>query len=206
MVIIDRLDSSPFSCDDVVQLMHRSFEEHIKEGLFFTCSSLTVSQFVDNTRKGLVLVAWDTTDITSLLGTATVTLKRDKHNVVYGYHEYLAINPSAKRLGIGTRLLKACISIISKAGGEYVMSDTAVGANSSVKWHKKNGFKIVGLESFASTKYYSYLFRKQLIPSKKWDNSLYCYLTFVKSAIKTRLKKKADGNFTVFYMVYNRLK
>ena len=197
---IDKLETSPFSYEEVANLMHLSFEERLAQGLQFTCSSMTASQFRKKTEKGIVLVAWDT-ESTSLLGTATVSIRKDKKGIVYGYNEYLAIHPSAKRLGLGTRLLEERIIVIIRAGGQYVISDTAVGADSSVKWHLKNGFKIVGLKSYLSTNYYSYLFRKQLTPSRIWDNSLYVWLVYSKSALFTRVWQKADGTPTIVHKV-----
>lgn len=194
-VFVGALNESPFSANDVVTLMHESFEERLQQGLNFTCSTMTTEQFESRTKGSCVLVAWNSEN-DELLGTATVTLRKDKKGVVYGYHEFLAISPNAKRLGIGTRLLEERIIIIINAGGKYVMSDTAVGAESSVKWHLKNGFSIIGLRSFPSTNYYSYLFRRQLVPSLKWDSRFYTRMRFILSSIVVRSVFKEDGRYT----------
>lgn len=206
-IIIKPVNESPFTLGDVVDLMHRSFEERMNQGLHFTCSSLTVEQFQLRTKNSIVLVAWNSaTNV--LLGTATVTLRKDKRGVTYGYHEYLAISPNAKRLGIGTKLLEErIIIIIINAGGEYVMSDTAVGAESSVRWHLKNGFKIIALRSFPSTNYYSYIFRRQLVPSKLWDSCLYTSLRFrLSSIIVKSLYNENGSNTKLGNLVYRILK
>ena len=194
---VTTLKESPFSVTDIVELMHSSFKEHIEEGLCFTCSTMDADQFAAKTANSIVVVAWDE-ETDNLLGTATVTLNKDPKGIVYGYNEYLAVSPSAKRLGIGTKLLEKRIDIIIDDAGQYVMSDTAVGAKSSVSWHLKNGFKIIGLCSYASTNYYSYLFRKQIVPSKKWDSRLYCAIRFRISSMVVKAKYHKNGTLTSF--------
>ena len=56
---ISTISEAPFSYDDVVELIHSSFEERLKQGLFFTCSSMTVDQFMNKTENSSVFVAWD---------------------------------------------------------------------------------------------------------------------------------------------------
>lgn len=196
---ITSLDQSPFSYEDVVNLLHTSFEERLHQGFCFTCSTITVSQFKEKTSKSMILVAWQKQ---VLYGMVTLTLGTDSSGVIFGYHENLAINPSAKRLGIGTKLQAKCVEMVLDAGGEYEISDTAVGANSSVKWHSKNGFKKIGLHSYSSTNYYSYIFRKQLVPSRKWDNNCYVGLRFFLSISKTLLTYKKNGEPTILKKIF----
>ena len=191
---ISLLHESAFSYEDVVNLMHESFEERLHQGLHFTCSSMTVSQYKERTKKGIVLIARKEN---KLVGTVTLSLCKDSNNIIYGYHEYLAVHPSAKYLGIGTKLQKECVRLIVQAGGQYEISDTAVGANSSVKWHLKNGFRKVALRSYPSTNYYSYVFRKQLIPSWKWNSNLYCSTTLFISSMVVKAVYKEDGSYTI---------
>ena len=194
---VSPLDESSYTYDDVIALMHASFEERLKQGLRFTCSAMTVSEFRKRTKNGIVFVAWNAENH-ELQGTATVTLCKNKKGVVYGYNEYLAISPSAKRHGIGTKLLDARIDCILKAGGKYVMSDTALGAESSINWHLKNGFKKVSLRSFGSTNYYSIIFRKQLAPSLLWNSIIYTSFRFWVTSIMIKSIYKKDGSMTCF--------
>lgn len=195
-LIITSIEDSPFSYSEVVDLIHSSFEERLNQGLHFTCSTITTDQFKQKTEKGIVLVAWDN-ETSSLLGTSTVSIRKDTRGNLYGYHEYLAISPKAKRLGVGTKLLESHTYNLINRCGQYVLSDTAVGADSSVKWHVKNGFRIIGLRSFPSTNYYSYIFRKQLTPSVLWDSK---YFTSVRTFISSILVKSLyneDGSYTL---------
>lgn len=192
---IATLDQSPFSYEDVVNLMHSSFEERLCQGLCFTCSSMTVYQFVEKTSKSIILVAWQEQ---TLFGMVTLTLGTDSRGDIYGYHENLAVSPSAKRLGIGTKLQTKCVETILDAGGKYEMSDTAVRAGSSVRWHLKNGFKKIALRSYPSTNYYSYLFRKQLTYSTIWNSNLYCCFRLHISCMIVKLLFRENGSLTLF--------
>ena len=193
---ISTISEAPFSYEDVVELIHSSFEERLKQGLFFTCSSMTVDQFMNKTENSSVFVAWDPATKT-LLGNATVSLRKDKKGIVYGYHEYLAISPDAKRLGIGSMIQKEIVILIIDARGQYIISDTAEGAISSVRWHVKNGFKIIGVRSFSTTNYYSYIFRKQLTPSRLWNSNIYTHIRFRVSSILIKALYCEDGSYTL---------
>ena len=119
--------------------MHESFQERIDAGLLFTCSRMSADDYEKKLSDGIVVVAVDD-DSNELLGTATIHMKIDSNGVKYGYNEFLGVKPKAKRQGIATKLLEERLLIIIKAGGKYVMSDTACDAISSVKWHKKKWF------------------------------------------------------------------
>lgn len=203
-VVVDRLENTAVSYKQLIELIHHSFEERIQQGLFFTCSTMTEEKYINKTKDGVVLVAMDN-ETNELLGTATIHIRKDNRNIIYGYNEYLAISPSAKRKGIGTKLLEKQMMIVINANGEYIESDTAVGAKSSVCWHLKNGFKIVGLQSFISTNYYSYVFRKQLVMSKKWNNEILVKLIYLFSAFRTKILKKENGEYTVFGVALKRI-
>ena len=203
-IVIDRIENTHFTYGQVVNLIHSAFEERLSQGLHFTCSSMSEDQFRAETKKGVVFVSFDA-DTETLLGTMTVHIRRDKKGVVYGYAEFLAISPEAKRLGIGTGLLQELVSFIISAGGQYVLSDTAVGANSSVQWHLKNGFKIIGLQSFPNTNYYSYIFRKQFSSSGLWNTDWYPALVYWVSYVKIKSIKKEDGSFTLLGSFFKRL-
>ena len=203
-IIIKKREEANISYEQIVDLMHASFEERLQQGLNFTCSFMTVDQYKEKNSDAIIFVAIDEEN-GNLMGAAVVHIKRDEKKVLHGYNEYMSVSPKAKRCGIGTMLEHAREEVCKKAGCDYMMCDTAVGAVSSVKYHLKNGYKIVGLRSFASTNYYSYLFRKQLIPSKFWSNSLFCKMVYIKSAVIERIKHKQDGSKTLFALICSRM-
>lgn len=202
---ITRIEESPFSYDDIVVLLHESFEERLNQGLHFTCSYMTVGQFKERTNNSIVLVAWNQV-CDGASGTVTLSLRKDKKGVIYGYHENLAINPVAKGQGVASLLQKACIEIIKDNGGEYEMSDTATKAVSSVQWHLKNGFKKIALRSFSSTNYYSVVFRKQIAHSFFWNSCLVMSLRFFISSLIIRIIYKEDGRLTVLGRITERIR
>ena len=197
---IYKLEETDISYKHIVDLLHESFQERLNQGLRYTCSFITEKQFREKTSKSIVYVAID--NELGLCGTATLTVKTDCKNIKYGYNEYNGIRNDMKGKGIGTLLYLAREREALKQGCEYIMSDTSTQAKSAVKYHLKNGFKIIGLESYRSTNYWSYVFRKQLVPLKKWDNNLYCKLQYLKSWIFIRITRDINGNDTFFGKLY----
>lgn len=194
-IIIKKKEETNISYEQIINLIHESFEERLNQGLQFTCSFMTAEDFEKRNTDGIVLVAIDN-KTNDLIGTATIHIKTDEHGILYGYSEYLAISSKKKRCGIGTLLDKECERICKKAKCEYIMCDTATEAKSSVKYHLKMGFKIVGLESYSSTNYFSYLFRKQLNKNSKWSSQIYCKFAYIKSFLRVKLLLKKNGSKT----------
>ena len=203
-VVIKQIQDTNFSYKDVVDLLHEAFRERLEQGLNYTCSTMTEEQFRDKTANGIVYVAID--DETGLCGTATLTIKTDRKGVKYGYNEYNGIRSDMKGKGIGSMLYREGERESRKNGCEYLMSDTSTKAKSAVKYHLKNGFKIIGLESYRSTNYWSYVFRRQLVPSKKWDNPIYCKWQYIKSWLFIRITRDINGKDTAVGRLYKRLK
>ena len=200
---IRKLQETNYSHKDVVELLHEAFQERLEQGLQYTCSTMTEEQFRDKTADGTVYVAVD--DETGLCGTATLTIRTDKYGVKYGYYEYNGIRSDMKGKGIGTMLYIYLEREGRKNECEYLLSDTSTQATSAVKYHLKNGFKIIGLESYRSTNYWSYVFRRQLVPSKKWDSPLYCKWQYWKSWIFIRVTRDINGNDTRIGRLYKRM-
>ena len=156
-LIIKQLPESGVSYGQLTDLIHEAFEERLQQGLNFTCSRMSAADFEDRMKDGVVFVALDE-ESGELLGTATVHVKTDRKGRKYGYLEYLAISPKAKHCGVGSELARSWKEYLRKEGAPYVKSDTACRAESSVKWHLKNGFQIYAVKAYASTDYLSYIF------------------------------------------------
>lgn len=203
-VVIHKIEETNYTLKDVVNLLHEAFQERLNQGLHYSCSYITEEQFREKTANGIVCVAID--DELGLCGTATITMKVDKRNVKYGYNEYNGIRSDMKRKGIGTLLYIYIEREALKNGCKYLMSDTSTQAKSAIKYHLKNGFKIVGLESYRSTNYWSYVFRKQLVPSKMWNNTFYCKWQYLKSWIFIKSTRDINGNDTFGGRLYKTLR
>ncbi|MBQ8070223.1 MAG: GNAT family N-acetyltransferase [Bacteroidales bacterium] len=205
---VKRLDQTAFTVADVVELIHRAFKERKDEGLFFSCADISVEEYIEKVGNGVIFVAVDTVS-GHLLGTGVTHFRKDKKGHQYGFNELLAIDPEARRMGIASAMLKARADYNLEKGSEYLASDTAVGADSSVKYHFKNGFRIVGMVSFPQTNYYSYVFRRQLktdtFGQRLYTKGWYCKLLYLRSAIRTRLIRRPDGEFTGMVKLFLRL-
>lgn len=202
-ILIDNIKNTSFSYGDVVSLIRQSFEERLRQGLVFTCSSMSVDDFMNRTRESTVLVAIDK-DSNRLLGTGTISLLKDNRGVLYGYIEYAAIAPDLKRCGIGSKLLAAREKIAIDMGAKYILSDTAVGADSSIKYHKKNGYRIIQLMHYPTTNYYSYVFRKDFTPVRSFR--LCEKIVLLRSIIVVRLIFRRNGSYSLFYNFIKKVK
>lgn len=198
-ILILRLEDSPVSYEEVINLIHLAFQDRLEEGLHYTCSDMTVEQYRNRTRNGVILVAVDP-QTKALLGTSMSHLEEDSRHRKYGEYEYVAIHPKAQGSGVAAKLFQEHLQTLQDAGAEYILSDTAVRARSAVRHHLRIGFKIIGLRSFRSTNYYSYLFRRQLVTDsfrqRLYTSSLYCRLRFIPSCLRTRALLKPDGTKT----------
>lgn len=176
----------------ILDMIHLSFEEYKKKGLHFTCSDYQMADLERKVMRGNCFAAL--TDDGEVLGVTSVSIFPDGG----AYENITAISPKAKGLGIGTALFEAYMSRLLSGGAKFIISDTAVEAKGSVCWHlKKCGYHKVGLESFPSTNYYSYIFRRDLEKLPFYVVWLEYPILYMVSSIKTLICKKRDGSFTV---------
>ncbi|OWV16432.1 hypothetical protein B7990_11885 [Fibrobacter sp. UWB4] len=202
-VVVKKREETDITYDQIVNLMHDAFEERLQQGLNFKCSSMTVDEFKKCTEHSAIFVAINLED-DSFLGFGVVSIKEENQNQdKYAFIQDLSISPKVKRCGIGSKLQREMVCVAQNSGCKYMECTTAVGAKSSVKYHLKQGYKIIGLTSFPTTNYYSYVFRMYLQPSI-WQNGLYCKIKYAISYLKTHLTKKEDGSFTLFGCMLKR--
>ena len=77
-------------------------------------------------------------------------------------------------------------------GAKYVIADTAITAFDSVTWHlQRCHCHKIGLKSFSSTNYYSYVFRRDLVPRSIFITKIIYPIMFAFSYCFTRMFKKA---------------
>lgn len=182
------------SWEELVNLFKESFQERLDQGLNFICSFYTPEELERRSANKIVLVATDK-DNGNLVGTATISIIR-KPNKTWAYHSNLAVKPEYKRYGVGTKLMSEWMRIAESQGCEYIKSDTAELAASSVSWHKKNGFYPVSLHTYWNANYYSIIFRKQLKHHWFWSNPGWCAMRY--SIVSTIYKsyRKSDNSLT----------
>lgn len=191
---------------ELANLLHESFQERLAQGLHFTCSYLTAEQLKRQSAGRTVLLAVDADKKNALAGTVSIEFNEEDNSSVWAYHCNLAVSPSYKNCGIASQLFICFQEIARSEGCTHIISDTAVEATSSVKWHLKNGFKKIGLRSFKSTNYYSVLFRKQLKYHWLWSNKTLCRIYYIVSSLLCHLYKNKDGSLTWFGPCLNRVR
>ncbi len=202
-IIICTREEAGVSYQQIVNLMHESFQERLDQGLHYSCSFMTEDQFRQKTRNGIVFVAID--NITgTLVGTNTLNILNDDGKK-YGYMEYVAVKSSYKHSGVGAQILHNLRRKALDANCSYILSDTSTKATSAVQYHLKNGFKIIGLESYRSTNYWSYVFRMQLVPSLIWNNSVFLKIHYWCSFVFIRLTRNIDGSDRWIGKLYKKL-
>ncbi|MBQ9549121.1 MAG: GNAT family N-acetyltransferase [Bacteroidales bacterium] len=166
------------------------FRGRLKQGLHFSLLDMDLaelSRLCDQAHCVLAAMKGD-----ELVGTAMLTIneKRDERQ---GLLEHLAVSDRMQGQGLGTRLIGEILRIAREEGCACVFSDTATRARSSVRAHRKAGFRIVGLESYRGTNYYSYIFRYQIEKDCHWSSAIYCWSSFVGSAVKKSFKYARNG-------------
>ena len=112
-VVINLLSETNVSYQQLTDLLHAAFEERLEQGLSFTCSTMSAEQFEAKMKDGYVFVALNK-ETNELLGTVTIHVGTDKSGNVFGYHEYLAVSPKVKHLGVGTKLALAWDALLKE--------------------------------------------------------------------------------------------
>ena len=180
--MIETLDRSPFSEQDVLNLIRKAFASWKDTGLDTALLKMDTEQWHKKNEGRTTLVSF--TDEGNLLGTITYSCLEIKAGLTGAYMAYLAVNPDAGRSGVATRLLNETIKRLTKEGVAFLESDTAIRARQSVRWHRKNGFRVVGIASFSTNNYHSLLFRRKLSADGPSDNRMLCLLQMIKSTVK----------------------
>lgn len=188
--IIDSITENMYQ--PLLEMITYSFEEHLEHGLLFTCSSYSLDDLKKKVLSGKYFIAISDKDeilgITSYSGCSIPET---------AYENITAVSPTAKGMGIGSRLQDVRKLSLIKEGYKHLISDTAVKATSSVNWHlKKCGCHIIGYESYSSTNYYSYIFIQDLEKQPFYIRKIKYPILFFTAFIKTRICKKSNGNYT----------
>lgn len=177
---------------EALELIHRAFDEHKRNGIEFTCSRFTLDDLKSKTKGGYITTAAD--DDGRLIGFHFLSIRGSA-----AYGEFLAVSPGCKRRGVASRIFDEETGFLTHSGGKIIkcmITDTSTQAVSSVKCHLKNGYKIIGLESYGSTSYYSYIFRKQLTSPSVWNSRLWCALHYIFSWLLCKSTRNKNGTLT----------
>jgi len=145
--------------EELYRLFKAAYHNWTELGIYTPAKDTTLERFTQDISRMMVFVAQD--GVTGeLLGMHALRL--DKQNGrADGYN--LAVSPKAQHEGIASQMLEAEAQRLRKAGYRYMEGNTGIPAIWSVKWHLKNGYRIVGYSRSERNNYASYIFRKQIV-------------------------------------------
>ncbi len=183
---------------------HRIWRE---QGLEAPWMRLSFEEFQQAVRNVLMFVALDA-ETGELLGMHSFNTYRRQG---WCYGSRLAVASSARREGIASRMLDYEAGRIRQAGYRYLKGVTGTTADWSIRWHLRNGYRIIGYYRSPKKNYANYVFRKQLIPINLLSSSgiafvlrhpvyalhssaAFCRLRFYLSYAVTRLVKDSHGH------------
>lgn len=164
----------------------------IEQGMEAPWMHLTFEEFQEKIHHVPMFVALDA-ETGELLGMHSFRPHRKQH-WCYGFR--LAVAEAARCEGIATRMLEYEAEFIRQKGYRYIREVTATTAEWSVRWHLKNGYRIVGYHRVPNNNFTNYVFRKQLVPSVLWGPTLgplTARMSFAGSWIVNHVLKHSDG-------------
>ena len=158
-IIVKTKKEAEVSVEELLALRREAFRQWTEAGLTTSAShQVSAEQFARYLSDKTVFIARDAAT-GELLAMHTLRLDRRK-GMAWGAN--LAVAPSAKHEGIGTRMLQEEVPWLRKAGIRYMIGGTGIPAVWSVRWHRKNGYYVCGYYRSEGENYGSYRFRKPI--------------------------------------------
>ena len=191
-IIIKNRKDTDATDEALYELFNESFKRWKEKGLEAPWLNVSFEKFSKQMNTSTVFIAVDA-NTDELLGLQCFR-KNKKHRWAFDF--YLAVKPKAQGQGIASRMLAYEAEVIKQAGYLYLKDNTATTAEWSVRWHLKNGYRIVGYYRVPNYNFTNYVFRKQLAPSILWGPTLgplTAQLSFATSWLVTHLLKHSDG-------------
>lgn len=93
-----------------------------------------------------------------IIGVVMLNEVSSKFGFRFAKHENLAVASKAKGQGVASRMLTEVKKAALENNLDFVLSDTAESARSSIRYHLKNGFRIYGKRHFPGRNYDSITF------------------------------------------------
>lgn len=170
-------------------LLNSAFQERKEEGIDFAYATYTVEQLKEHVGNGFYIVAYDNDTVVGMVA----LIQKERYGIRYSTHECLAVLPSMSNKGIATLMFQTFLEVAHQVDTDFIISTTAEKAYSSIRYHKKNGFKTFLFVSFPSTPYYSYCFIYPIRKFKLLKYSVFNKPVFVASYVFTKLFKKENN-------------
>lgn len=177
--------------NQIVDVIHKAFEERSKQGLFFGVANVTSACFVEKYSHDAIVFIAKIDE--AVVGTASVKFYYNNKKELYAFFSDLAVDPVFKRRGVGSALETAVKKSCIEHGCLYMECTTAAKADSAIRIHKKHGYRVCGFKSFDTTNYYSVVMKCPLNEKCVWNSKIYCYFIYILSVIRTLLLYKKNG-------------
>ena len=202
----------PVEDEVLFRLYQRSFQQWRDNGIEAKFLSQDIEYFKNATKWASFVLAVPIPNeelkdnSTEPVGMLCFNCYKDKH----AFDFYLTVAPEAKHQGIGTRMLEYAVERLKNHGFKYIVDTTSVDATWSVKWHLKNGYRIVGFGKGHKPYSDTYMFRKQIAPSLLWTGPLApltakcCYLFW--RIVRLLTQRSSDGEFNGLGKLLKKLK
>ena len=203
-IVIMTREEAGVSYEAIYELVKDSYRQWMENDLDGEWLHFSIDEFIRILSHAKVHVAINK-KTGELLGSRTHQINRKKNTV---FDCYLAVASKAKRMGIATRILEAEIAWAKKTGFEYLSCNTATTAEWSVRWHLKNGYRIVGYGRSETNNHATYRFRLQLQPSLLWSAPLApitAHLSFFLSYVITKVTKDSAGHLNSIGIIGKKL-
>ena len=199
-IVVKTRQETEASVEDLYILIRLAFLQWKEAGLDNTALHISLDQFCKCLVRQVVFVAQDEAT-GELQAMHTLRLNKRKGRADGAN---LAVSPKAKHEGIASRMLEEEVQRLRKAGYRYMMGSTGIPATWSVRWHLKNGYRIVGYSRSERNNYDSYVFRKQ-IATDVWHHPtdllwtrpiapMTAKISYTASYIATSICKTRDGH------------
>lgn len=189
-IIIKTRKQHPVTDEALYALMQQSYQQWRDAGIEAAWLHRTIDDFREVIRNTVVFLAVNTDD-DSLLGMHCFNCYPKQH---YAHGFYLAIAPQAKQQGIATRMLQYEEERFATHGYRHLQGVSKVSAIWSVRWHLKNGYRIVGYSISENSNCASYTFRKQIATDIRHHPSDILWLPFLAPII-------AKISFVISYLI-----
>ena len=146
-IVIKRFSDTAFTSKDVHRLVDEAWQKWFDAGLDSEFFHVSEERFERTLKSRVVFVAVDS-EMGELLGCHFLRPDGRRHCL---FGSYLAVAPKAQGRGIATRLLEHEADLAVEHGYTHIQESTATTATWSIRWHLKNGYRIIGCVTWGLT-------------------------------------------------------
>ena len=188
------------SWEEITDVIHDAYAEREKQNLHFAAFKSTPKENAQKIIDGKCFVALDGSKVEGVVflscPSCPYLINKNGQGKWYCDKNYgkvinLAVKEKYKSRGIGRKLLERLIEECKKQKLDSIMIDTSSKLKRLNKFYDSYGFKKVDYISWPTTNYYT-IVRRLCLNGKKY-NSLYRYIRYYFSRIKTKITIDIDG-------------